>query len=122
MSDITKLLIVDDEENMLTTLEDIFIAKGFEVATVTNGHQAIEYVKKEKVDVILMDFKMPGINGVEASRLIREIVPAIKVIFITAYYEEEIINEALAEGAVGVCHKPLDITLLVDNIKNAVAC
>jgi two-component system response regulator HydG len=114
------ILIVDDEPGMLITLKDILDALGYAVITVEDGYQAIEVVKKETIDVALMDFKMPGINGVETFKQIEKIDPSIKTIFITAYYDERILSEALAEGVIGICNKPLDIPQLLDHIKASV--
>jgi DNA-binding NtrC family response regulator len=119
MLDKAKILIVDDEQSMLVTLGDILKILGYVVFTAENCHQAIELVKNNKLDLILMDFKMPGMNGVEVYREIRKVDSSMKVIFITAYYEENIVKEAFLEGVCVICHKPLDIPQLLDHIKAA---
>ena len=115
-----RILIVDDEPNMLVTLTDIINNVGYETVTVENGSRAVETAREQAFDVILMDFKMEGLNGVETFREIRKIHPDVKVIFITAYYHEGSVKDAIVEGAVGVCQKPLDIPQLLDYIKAAV--
>lgn len=120
MSGSNKILIVDDEPSMLITLTDILIISGYNVSTVEDGYQALELVKKEKYAVVLMDFNMPGMNGVETFNEIAKIDPGIKCIFITAYYDESVLSKALSEGIGGICHKPLNIPLLLDFIKTAV--
>lgn len=117
MTESLKILIVDDEQSMLITLEDILKVMGYSVFTAGNGEQSIELVKKEQIDVVLMDYKMPGMSGVEAFREIIKIDPSINVIFITAYYDESVIREALSEGMGAICHKPLNIPQLLDYIK-----
>ncbi len=114
-----RILIVDDEPGMLVTLTDIIDIVGYEASAVENGAQALEIVGEQAFDVILMDFRMNGLNGVETFREIRKIHPNIKVIFITAYYHEESVKDAIVEGAVGVCQKPLNIPRLLDYIKAA---
>jgi len=115
-----RILIVDDEPSMLTTLTDIINIVGYEAVAVENGNQALETAREEVFDVILMDFRMEGLNGVETFREIRKIHPDIKVIFITAYYDEGSVKDAIDEGAVGVCQKPLDVPQLLDYIRAAV--
>ena len=115
-----QILIVDDEPGMRMTLADIINITGFTAATVENGSQALEKVKKQVFDVILMDFKMPGLNGVETFMEIRKLLPDVKVIFITAYYNEQSIKEAMDEGAIVIYQKPLNIPQLLDCIKRAI--
>ncbi len=114
-----KILIVDDEQSMLITLGDILETLGYEIITADNGYKAIEIVKNDTIDVVLMDFKMPGLNGVETLKEICKINPSIKTIFITAYYDEKVLNEGLSEGICGICHKPLNIPQLLDFINVA---
>ncbi len=114
-----RILIVDDEPGMLVTLADIIDIVGYEAVTVESGGRALEIVKEQAFDVILMDFKMEGLNGVETFREMRKCHPNVKVIFITAYYHEKSVKDALVEGAIGICHKPLNIPRLLDYIKAA---
>lgn len=101
---------------MTETLSDILELEGFDVFKVESGLDAVEFIKGNTVEIILMDFKMPGMNGVEAFREIIKINSKMKVIFITGYYQEELIQNALEEGAAGICHKPLHIPQLLDMI------
>jgi len=105
---------------MIQTLIDILNLEGYSISSALNAYQAIALVKEKNFDVILMDYKMPGKNGVEAFYEIKEIAPTSKIIFITAYYNEKSINEALADGAIGVCNKPINIPQLLDLIRRAV--
>lgn len=95
---------------------DILLLHEFQVVTADCGEKALEEVAKGSFDVIQMDYKMHGMNGVETFFKIRNELPKIKIIFITAYYKEGAINEALENGAVGVCQKPLDIPSLIEMI------
>lgn len=107
------ILIVDDEPGIRETLKDILELHSYEVTTVDSGERAIVLVTERDFDVILMDYKMHGIDGVETFYKVRETLPDIKVVFITAYYNEEAINNALIDGAIGVCNKPLNIPNLM---------
>ena len=122
----TKILIVDDDKEFCTSMADILEAKGYAVESENSGEAAIAKVSarggsasggKEPSDVILMDIKMPTMNGVEAFKHIKKISPGTVVIMVTAYSLENLINEALAEGAFGVLHKPLDIDKLIEQIE-----
>jgi len=112
----TKILIVDDDKNFCTSMTDILEAKGYEVESENSGETAIAKVKEKSFDVILMDIKMPAMNGVEAFKQIKKISPKTAVIMVTAYSLEDLIKEALREGAFGVLRKPLDIDKLIEQI------
>lgn len=107
------VLIVDDEPGIRETLKDILELHLYDVTTVDSGEKAVELFMRHSFDILLIDYKMHGVDGVETFYKIRDIHPDVKVIFITAYYNEEAINNALANGAIGICNKPLDIPRLM---------
>ncbi len=109
----TNILVVDDLRNIRLTLGGILEDKGHNVVTVENGYQAIEAVRETHFDVIFMDIKMPGINGVQTFREVKKIDPRAVVIMMTAYSVEDLVKEALEEGAYAVVYKPFDIDRLV---------
>lgn len=111
------MLIVDDDPDMAETLADILADMGYEVAVAEDGYRAIEMTRRNKYDVALMDIKMPGINGVETLKEIKQIRPQIRVIMMTAYSVEDLIQEALKEGAYGVIYKPIDIDKLISLVE-----
>ena len=119
MMDQTSVLVVDDNEDLLDTFSLILKRRGFDVDTAPDGVVAVDKFKTGHFDVILMDIVMPEMNGVEAFRRIREINPEAKVILMTAYSEEELIEMALNEGAHCVIHKPLRIDRMIKLIKEA---
>ena len=112
-----KILIVDDDKEFCAGMADILEAKGYEVESENSGTQAIAKVKEKSFDVVIMDIKMPTMNGVEAFKQIKKISPKTAVIMITAYSLENLIKEALKEGAFGVLRKPLDIDKLIEQIE-----
>ena len=112
----TKILVVDDLRSIRLTLGGILEDKGHIVVTVEDGYQAIEAVKKAHFDVIFMDIKMPGINGVQTFREVKKIDPKAAVIMMTAYSVEDLVKEALEEGAYAVAYKPFDIDKIVNLI------
>jgi DNA-binding NtrC family response regulator len=113
------ILIVDDDSGMTETLADVLDDMGYTVAVAEDGLAAIDKIKKESYDVTLMDIKMPGMNGVETFKEFKKTNTSMKVIMMTAYAVEELIKEALREGAFDVIHKPLDIDKVVELIEEA---
>ena len=109
----TNVLVVDDLKSMRLTLGGILEDKGHNVVTVENGYQAIEAVKKRHFDVIFMDIKMPGINGVQTFREVKKVDPKAAVIMMTAYSVEDLVKEALEEGAYAIVYKPFDIDRII---------
>lgn len=117
MSNKANILIADDDTGMTETLSDILTDLGHHVEIVNDGYKAIETVKAHPFDVILMDIKMPGLNGVETFKKIKNIQPKVAVMMMTAYSVEDLIAEALQEGAFGVMYKPIDIQKIVEFIE-----
>ena len=113
------VLIVDDNVNQCRTMSLILRHKGYEVATAKDGPEAIEKVQEKPFDVIFMDIKMPLMNGVETYRRIKEIRPEAAVMMMTAYAVEELVQQALEEGAYGIVYKPLDIERVITIVEEA---
>jgi len=111
-----KLLIVDDQYGIRLLLHEIFKKEGYEVFQAANGFQAIDIVIKDCPDLVILDMKIPGMDGVEILKRIKEINKEIKVILMTAYGELDIIEEAKKLGALRYFPKPFDI----DEIKKVV--
>lgn len=114
-----KILVVDDNIDFSENLTDILELKGYEVFVAQDGRQSIETIKENAVDLILMDIKMPVMNGVEAFKNIKKIRPEIPVIMMTAYAVEDLIRDALREGAFGIFNKSVDFEELFKKIENA---
>jgi len=113
------ILIVDDNISLCKTTALILRHKGYDVTTAHDGQEAIEKVKEEPFDIIFMDIKMPLMNGVEAYKRIKDIKPEAVVMMMTAYAVEDLIQEALQEGAYGVIYKPLDMEKVLTLIEEA---
>ncbi len=104
-----RILIADDQENMRLTLADILTDEGHQVEVVASGEHAVERCTKTQFDVILMDVRMDGIDGVEAMRQLQQRQDGARVILMTAFSTDELKRLALDEGAVAILPKPLDI-------------
>lgn len=114
------ILIVDDDPGMTETMADILDDMGYNVGVAGDGYKAIEMARGSAYDVALIDVKMPGINGVETFKEVKRISPSTKSILMTAYSVEDLLKEALGEGAYGIIYKPLDIDRVVDIIEKAI--
>ena len=117
MSEQRKILVVDDEKNMRITLADILSDEGYEVDTASNSAEAVEMCASFSYDVVLMDVRMPGINGVEAFRQIRRSQEGLRVIMMSAYSLDGLKQEALEEGAIAFLSKPLEIESVIGLIE-----
>jgi len=100
------VLIVDDEKNILLTLSQSLEALRLETDTATNGEEALAKLKEKEFGLILLDLRMPGMDGMEVLRQVREIRPDIRIIMITAYGTVELAVEAMKLGAVDFIQKP----------------
>lgn len=117
-----RVLVVDDERNMRRTLRDILEDRGFEVSTADCGERAVELCRKSRYQAVLMDVRMPGIDGVEAMRRIRRFDGDVQFVFMSAYTLEHLEDQALREGAVAFLRKPLDAEKIIRLIRERAAC
>ena len=106
------ILVVDDHFNFLESILDLLTEKGFRCIGASNGVHAIEKAKSMKFDLILMDIKMPELNGVDTYKQIKKISPKTPVVMMTAYKMDALVYEAVREGVVTVLKKPLIINQL----------
>lgn len=128
MSDkLNRILIVDDDKDILINLSDILTEVGYETETACDAKIALQKVDQEcpddnrQFDVCLLDFKMPGMDGVELLKKIHSRVPKLRAIMITAYAGEDGVRRALAAGTWKVLPKPVDIKKLLGIIDEAIA-
>jgi two-component system response regulator HydG len=115
----TKILIVDDDPGHLVTLKTIARSWGYAVQTADDGAGAVELVKSEPVDLVLMDVRMAKMSGIEALGKISAYNPSIPVIIMTAYSSVESAVEALKTGAYDYLIKPLDFEVLKLTLERA---
>lgn len=104
-----KVLIVDDQNGIRVLLLEVFSSEGYDTFQAANGKIALEIVKTESPDLVLLDMKIPGMDGLEILKHIKTIDSSIKVIMMTAYGELDMIKEATDLGALMHFTKPFDI-------------
>lgn len=107
-----KLLIVDDEKGITDSLKDFFAHRGFSVKTANSGEDALIAVKAEKPDIIFLDIRMRGINGLDVLEKVKRIDKSIKILMLTIHEEKEIINKAKELGADEYITKPFRVDYL----------
>jgi DNA-binding NtrC family response regulator len=105
--------VVDDEESLRTTLAANLELDGFDVVEAADGTEALELVRQRDFDLVLTDIRMPGMNGVDLFREIRQLRPRVPVVLMTAFAMEHLIQQALREGVYMVMPKPFDVEQLV---------
>lgn len=116
-----KILIVDDESGILYFIKNMFQADGYEVVIARNGEEAIESVKKDMVDLVITDLRMPRMDGMALLReLKRGLAPSLPVIMLTAYASDETAIEAKKLGAFTYMAKPFNVAGLLNVVKRAV--
>ena len=109
-----RALVVDDDRSMVKTLTDVLRYKGWEVSTAYSGGEAIDAASTGTFDVVLMDIKMPGIDGVDAFKAIKAKRPGLRVVLMTAYAAQDRVAEAEREGVVRVLSKPVNLSVLLE--------
>lgn len=102
-----KLLVVDDEVDVCDFVRKFFRERNFEVKIAHDGRGAVEVVRAEDPDIVLLDLKMPVMGGIEALREIRELGKTCKVVIVTALEDMASVDEARSFGAVDYITKPL---------------
>lgn len=119
MPDKIRILMVDDEAKFRETTSKILQKKGFETTMAGTGEEAVEILKKMTQDVVILDIRMPGMDGHQALSLIKEIQPDVRVIMLTGHGDAESAKTALKKGAYDYLNKPCDIDLLASKINDA---
>lgn len=110
------VLIVDDQPGIRVLLEEVFKQVNMKTTLAANGIEALKVVQQHQPDCILLDVKMPGMNGVEVLREVRNVSPQALVMMMTAYSEMELMDEAEKLGIDQYFTKPFDIFEVRDTV------
>jgi two-component system response regulator HydG len=114
-----RILIVDDDRSNLESLERVFRREKFDVLTAEGGKEALDAVRKQRVNVVLTDLMMPGLNGVDLLKSVKALSPESEVILMTAYGTIETAVEAMKEGAYDFVTKPFKRIEIVKGVRRA---
>ncbi|GAB6037265.1 response regulator [Fundidesulfovibrio butyratiphilus] len=114
-----KLLLVDDEENFVNTLSERMKMRDVPTKVVYSGEEALTVVKGEEPDVMVLDLRMPGIDGMEVLRKVKATNPKVQVIILTGHGTDLDEAEARKLGAFHYHKKPIDIDELLGTVKKA---
>jgi len=108
-----RILIIDDDRDHAESIVDILAMRGNEVEAAYSGEAGIEVFRDHDFDIVFMDVKLPGMNGVETFFAFKKIRPNAKVMMMTGYSVEQLLSQAIENGALGVLRKPFVITDLL---------
>lgn len=114
-----KMMLVDDEERFLETTKKLLSRKGYEVSTATSGSEAMEKLITENVHVVILDVKMPGMDGVATLKAIKSRYPLVEVIMLTGHATVESAVDGLKSGASDYLMKPADLDELIRKSEEA---
>lgn len=113
------VLLVDDDEKILDIFSQFLESKGCRVHVATGGHEAVQAVREHPVDLVMMDVRMPDLDGLEAFRQIRQAAPTVPVVLMTGYSAREDLQQLIQAGEVEYLHKPValdQLSKLVDRL------
>lgn len=118
------ILVIDDQPGIRRLLTEVLQDEGYQVITAANGYEGIQLAQNNNPNVILMDMKMPGMDGIEALKELKRQGQGDQVIMMTAYGELDMVNEAKEAGMRDYITKPFDIMslcqIIQDNIGSAI--
>lgn len=114
-----KVLIADDEVEFATTLVTRLKLRDFRTTMANSGREAVESIEKDRPNVLILDLKMPDLDGLEVLARVKEFAPEVQVIIVTGHGSFEAGREGMELGAFDYIMKPVDLSLLVEKIKDA---
>jgi excisionase family DNA binding protein len=112
------ILVVDDDETICSLFQDTLEEAGHAITTASESSKALELIKEQDYDLVLLDLKMPEIDGAEIFRQIRKSKPELPVIIITGYPDSDLMMKALAYGPFGVMKKPFNDSDILNAVNN----
>lgn len=114
-----KMMLVDDEERYLQTTKKLIEKKGYTVLTAQSGKEALEKLKSQNVHVVILDVKMPGMDGNETLKAIKTLYPLVEVIMLTGHATVDSAIDGLKSGACDYLMKPADIDEIIEKAVEA---
>jgi two-component system response regulator CpxR len=115
----SKVLLVDDEREFVQTLSERLLMRDMGSAVAYDGESALQMVSEDEPEVMILDLKMPGIDGIEVLRRVKTTSPEIEVIILTGHGSEDDRKVCMDLGAFAYLHKPVDIAVLTETLQSA---
>jgi DNA-binding NtrC family response regulator len=114
-----KVMLVDDEKDFLETLCKRLTKRKLDVTSANSGREAIAKIQEFPVDVVVLDVRMPGMNGIETLKEIKKIKPSVEVVMLTAHADVQVAIEGMELGAFDYLMKPMEIDDLLYKLQDA---
>ncbi len=121
MADKSRILVADDEEALRTVLSSELTSAGYDVSTAADGDEAISNVQQKKYDLILLDIKMPKVDGFEVLKYVKKNHPDVRVIMLTGFADLKNAIESKKHGAEDFVSKPYDLVDLLTTIERVLS-
>ena len=114
-----KILLVDDEERFLETTQKLLVRKGYKILTAGSGTEALQILASQTIHVVILDVKMPGMDGLEVLKQIKMLHPLVEVIMLTGHGTVESAVDGMKSGATDFLVKPTDVEILIQKAEEA---
>ncbi|BBO00196.1 response regulator [Sporolactobacillus terrae] len=109
----TNIMVVDDQPGIRMLLHEVFEKQGYQVLTAESGNKALKLLREAHPQLVLLDINMPKMNGLELMDAMKSVKSDVKVMIMTAYEENELVRQALKNGAIAHFKKPFDLQKLI---------
>ncbi len=116
----SKILVIDDDDSNRESLEMYFIEEGYDVATASTGKQGVTRYRDNPADAVILDIRLPDMEGFDVLDTLKAQNEDVKVIMITAFHDEQTISRALEKGSFAYIKKPINLDELDSMVKQAV--
>ena len=114
-----RMMLVDDEVRFLSTTKKLLAKKGYDIVTASSGAEALEIIRSQNIHVVILDVKMPGMDGNATLREIKRLFPLTEVIMLTGHATMESAVEGLKSGAIDYLMKPADLDEIITKAEEA---
>ena len=118
---LVRLLLVDDEQGFVNVLAKRIGKRHIEVRKAYSGFEAIQILREERFDVVVLDLKMQDMDGIEVLKIFKKMAPNLQVIMLTGHGSEIAAREGMEYGAMDYLIKPCDFDVLIDKIQKAIS-
>ena len=120
LANCAKILLVDDDDLLRHSLQAIFLYTGYEVAVACSGEEALQYATDHPFDVLVTDYRMDGMDGLNLYRELKKLGRSFTAVMISGFSNDDMIEEAQREGVENIFSKPLNLGLLEDTVAEAI--